>query len=193
MTKESSAKLQGKSVALTQYSKPDFAAFTAGKAAFALVGAAAMIAEGNEIVRENEIQDPAIAIGDQLAKKLVESRHVTISRPSSVASSDKIEDLVSTYAGSELLLDVRTINWMFNYYPSDWAHYKVTYSARVRLIDAANGQAIAETMCQTVQGDDASPPTKDELLANHAALLKHYLGQGAAACTDVLAKDLFQL
>ena len=193
LSQEASTQLQGSTVALTIYPTADFAAFTAGKAAFAVVGAVAMISEGNSIVKENGIQDPAVGISQKLAEKLVAVRGVTIVPTQSVAANDEPQTLAATYVGAKLLLDVKTLNWMFNYYPSDWSHYKVTYSARVRLIDTASRMAVAETMCQTVQGDDSNPPTKDQLLQNNATLLKEYLNKGVTACVEVLAKDLLRI
>jgi hypothetical protein len=58
MTKESSAQLQMKKVAASSYATPDFAAMTPTKAAFGLIGAAAMISEGNSIVKANGVEDP---------------------------------------------------------------------------------------------------------------------------------------
>ena len=193
LSQEASKQLQGQAVAETRYPTADFAAFTAGKAAFAVLGAVAMISEGNSIVQENAIQDPAIAIGEALAQRLVANRGVTIVPIQTVATKDDIATLVSTYPGASMLLDIKTMNWMFNYYPTDWAHYRVTYSARVRLIDTVSKQVAAETMCQTVQGDDANPPTKEQLLNDKAALLKEYLGKGVTACVDVLAKELLRI
>lgn len=193
LSQEASMQLQGKTLALTHYPTADFAAFTAGKAAFAVIGAVAMVSEGNSIVKENGIQDPAVELSQKLADKLVAVRGVNIVPTQAVAKSDEAKALVETYPGAKLLLDVKTFNWMFNYYPSDWSHYKVTYGARVRLIDAANKEVIAETMCRTVQGDDANPPTKDQLLQNQAALLKEYINKGVTACVDVLAKNLLHI
>lgn len=193
LTKETSAQLHGKKVVRTQYPMADFAAFTAGKAAFAVVGAAAMVAEGNSIVKKNEIQDPAVVISQALAERLVAARGVSLVPTQAVAADDGVNTLLATYTDTDYLLDVKTFNWMFNYYPSDWAHYKVTYSARLRLIDWNTKKVVAETMCQTVQGDDANPPTKEQLLENKASLLKEYLGKGASACVDVLARDILQL
>ncbi len=65
--------LNPNNVALTTREKPSFSAMTAGKAMFALVGAAAMIAAGNEIVEENNIEDPASYIQSELAKELMRS------------------------------------------------------------------------------------------------------------------------
>jgi hypothetical protein len=194
LSPEASVQLKGKSVTTTRYVTPDFAAFTAGKAAFALLGAAAMIAEGNEIVKANDIEDPALKITQGLVEKLTASRSmIVVSNQDKVATTDEIPELLSTYSNANYVLDVKTFNWMFNYYPADWSHYKVSYSARLRLIDSSTKNVVAETACQSVQGDDKNPPTKDQLLENKATLLKEYLNKAAAGCVEVLSKDVLRL
>jgi hypothetical protein len=194
LSPEASAQLKGKNLTTTRYATPDFSAFTAGKAAFALLGAAAMIAEGNEIVRTNSIEDPALKITQGLVEKLAVSRGMTlIPNQDKTAAGDDISVLLSTYPKSNYLLDIKTLGWMFNYYPADWAHYRVTYGARLRLIDSSTKKVVAETSCQSVQGDDKNPPTKDQLLDNKAALLKEYLGKAASACVEVLSKEVLRL
>lgn len=70
-SKDVSAQLQGKTLARSHYSAPDFTAFSAGKAVFVgLLGIPSMIAEGNSIIKENEISDPAIEISQTLSKKI---------------------------------------------------------------------------------------------------------------------------
>lgn len=194
LTKDASAALQGASLSATQYPTPDFSAMTAGKASFALVGAAAMISAGNKIVKENNIPDPALAIRDGLIKKLEATRNIqVVATATNLVKKDDIKSLVANYQGADFLLDIKTINWMFSYYPTDWTHYRVIYNARLRLIDTKTSRVIAETMCQTVQGDDNNPPTHDQLLENNASLLKDYLSKGASQCVDVLAKDVLML
>ena len=194
LSQEISAQLKGKSVVTSQYPPADFIAFTAGKAAFALVGAAAMISEGNEIVKTNNIEDPALMISQELSVKLKGMREMTVvSNGNTTATSDDISVLLSTYPKTDYLVDVKTLGWMFNYYPTDWSHYKVTYSARFRLIESSTKKMIAETLCQSVQGDDKNPPTKDQLLENQAKLLKEHLDKAASACVEVISKDLLRL
>ena len=82
---------------------------------------------------------------------------------------------------------------MFNYYPTDWSHYRVSYSGRLRLIDATTRTVVAESACNSVQGDDKNPPTKEQLLENKAALLKTHLANAGQACVDVLARDVLKL
>lgn len=193
LTAESSASLNGKTVVQTQYQKPDFTAFTAAKAAFGLLGAAAMVSEGNDIVRDNDIADPALAISAGLGERLNKARGVTVVPAKGNAANDEIATLITQANGAQYLLDVKTLGWMFNYYPTAWGSYKVTYNGRLRLIDAKSKEVAAESMCQTVQGDDANPPSKDQLLANKAELLKSYLAKAASSCVDVLSRDVLKL
>ncbi|KMW47357.1 hypothetical protein AC240_11005, partial [Ralstonia sp. MD27] len=86
-----------------------------------------------------------------------------------------------------------TLQWMFSYYPTDWAHYRVTYAARLRLIETSSKQILAESMCSGVQGDDNNPPSKDQLLDNQATLLKKYLDQAANGCVEAFARDVLVL
>lgn len=193
ISKEALASLDGKTVATTQYAVPSFTAFTAGKAAFAMLGAAAMISEGNEIVKTNEIEDPAAAVSAGLLKKLAEAKAVKEMPAKGVQPSDDTAALIAANPGAQYILDYRTLNWMFNYYPTDWSHYKVTYVGRLRLIDATTKTVVAESACTSVQGDDKNPPTKDQLLADKAALLKSHLAKAGSTCVDVLAKDVLKI
>ncbi|WP_447981958.1 hypothetical protein [Achromobacter kerstersii] len=193
ISQDSLSKLEGKSIVSSRYGQPDFTAFTAGKAAFAMLGAAAMVTEGNTIVKENGIEDPAKAISAGLQSKLASLKNTTVVNASGVAAKDDVATVVAASPGGDYVLDVKTLTWMFNYYPTDWAHYRVSYTARLRLIDAATKAVVAESACTGVQGDDKNPPTKDQLLENGAGLLKGYLAKAGEACTEVLARDVLKL
>ena len=86
ISQDSLSKLEGKSIVSARYGHPDFTAFTAGKSAFAMLGAAAMVTKGNAIVRENGIEDPAIAISAGLQSKLVNLKNTTAVNASGVAA-----------------------------------------------------------------------------------------------------------
>lgn len=194
LSEEASTQLKGKTITTTRYPKSDFSAFTSSKAAFAMVGAVAMISEGNEIVKTNNIEDPALKIAKELTDKLATARGMRlIPAGDKAAQSDDISVLLTTYPKADYVLDVKTTLWMFNYYPTDWSHYKVTYNARLRLIESSTNNVLAQALCKTVQGDDKNPPTKDQLLENHAKLLKEYLNKAASACGDLLSKDVLKL
>jgi hypothetical protein len=112
---------------------------------------------------------------------------------SKVIDKDEVAEVVANNPGGDFVLDVKTLNWMFGYYPADWSHYRVIYGARLRLIDVATKSVVAESSCNSVQGDDEHPPSKDQLLENKAALLKDYLSKAALKCADVLARDVLSL
>ncbi|GAB1261433.1 hypothetical protein [Aurantivibrio plasticivorans] len=193
LTEEQSQNLTNKTIVQSSYSKPDFTAMTAGKAAFAAFGAIAMIAEGNSIVEENDIEDPARYISNSLAEALVDQRGMKLVSSDFVSESDKVSDLVDNHPKADYILDYKTFGWMFGYYPADWSHYRVGYSGRLRVVDAAEKKVIAETLCSAGEGDDENPPTKDDLLENNAQLLKDYLQKAADNCVAVLASDILLL
>jgi hypothetical protein len=185
--------LQGLQVGQTRYAKPQFEAMTAGKAMFGVVGAVAMLNAGNKLVAEHRIQDPAPEISEALAKSLIAQLKLRpVQLNGAELTSDSLEDVVKTSKPVELLLDVKTIRWGFLYFPTDFSHYRLLYSFRVRLIDAKAGKVLAEGWC--VQPDETSnPPTYDEMLANSAAWLKKELSAAAGRCTERFRKETLSL
>lgn len=175
--------LKPNNLGLTKREKPDFAAMTADKAMFALVGAVAMISAGNSIVEENEVEDPARYIQSQLAEALSSQYGYTIN-----AAGDKVVDsikavkIAEAYAGSDLVLDIETVNWSFGYFPTDWNNYRVIYSAKLRLVNTKTKSIIAEGFCSRVPEEDDTAPSYDELLANKAERLKQELKIAADTC-----------
>jgi hypothetical protein len=191
LSKETSAQLKGKSVTTTQYPTADFAAFTPTKAVFGVLGALAMIADGNKIVKTNNIEDPALKISQELAVKLnAVSGMTVVANGNTTSKSDDVSALLSSYPKTDYLVDVKTFAWQYVYYPTDWSHYKVMYNARFRLIESSTKKVIAETLCRYVQKDDENRPTQDQLLENQAQLLKDQLGKAVSACVEVLSKDI---
>ncbi|WP_448556127.1 hypothetical protein [Thalassotalea montiporae] len=182
--------LNPNNLALTKREKPDFAAMTAGKAMFALVGAAAMIAAGNDIVEENSIEDPASYIQGELAKELTKNYGFKLGKSKNVTTS-KSKKISEEFQGSDLVLDVETVNWSFVYYPSDWDNYRVIYSAKLRLFDTKTESVIAEGFCSRVPENIDTAPSHDELLDNNAALIKQELKIAANTCIDEFKTNVF--
>lgn len=173
---------------------PDFAAITAGKAAFAMIGAIAMISEGNRIIAANHVADPADQIARGLADVLKTSRGARIVAGStSVAAEEPAVISAAVGPAAKYVLDVQTMGWSFGYFPTDWTHYRVTYAARARLIDTTSKSVIAEGMCRHMPETNAGAPTHEQLLANDAALLKHELSLAATACVATLKTEMLAL
>ena len=161
------ASLQGKTLTVAKREKPAFSAVTAGKAAFGLIGATAMIVKGNSIVQENNVEDPAGYIARELAGDLASAHSMTV---------------VAAGSSADILLDVQTVNWSFTYFPTDWNSYRVIYSAKLRLIDNRSRKVLAEGFCARIPEKSDSAPGYDELLADQAARLKQELTAGADQC-----------
>ena len=195
MTAESSAKLAAKKVAVVNYEPADFVPFTADKAAFGLIGAAMMIQAGKDMVASYQLTDPAIAVREQLMETISARRgtSVVVVDSAKLVSKEDVPALVATYPGADYLLDVKTFGNQMTYYPTNWVGYRYVYSARVRVIETATKEVMAETLCSTVQGNDAKPPSYDEMTGDQAALLKSYMREAATKCAQLVAKDLLQL
>jgi hypothetical protein len=177
-------------MAAVTYKKPSFTAFTAGKAAFGLLGAAAMISEGNDIVAKNNITDPAINISQELKSRLVEKFELKDTKDVSELGSDTEEEVAKAIGKDALALDVKTLGWMFNYFPTNWTHYRVTYSARARIFDTSTGKLVAQIPCTYVSDDEKTAVTYDQLLENNAALLKSKLESAGKSCTNIFMQHI---
>lgn len=193
MSAQTANSLKQQTLTHTTRAKPDFAAMTAAKATFAVVGAFAMIADGNNIVKTNNVADPAEAIAAGLANALTESHGVKVSAPAAVTSNDAAEIAAAAKDKASYVLDVQTLGWSFAYFPTDWTHYRVMYSARARLIDTATKAVVAEGACSRVPQTNVNAPTYDQLTANSAALLKQELALAAGACVASLKAEMLSI
>ena len=187
------AGLQGGTVVVSQREKPSFAANTAGKMMFGAVGAVAAISSGNDIIRDNDVADPAGYIEKILLNDLVTDNALKgVTSPASTNTTD-VAKLAKQYAAADLLLDVQTVNWSWIYYPTSWSHYKVIYSVKIRLIDTKHSKLIADGFCARVPDVPAeSAPTKDELLENKAARLKQELATAADYCVQTFRTKVLE-
>ncbi len=183
------ARFQGGTITVSHREKPVFMAQTAGKATFALVGAAAMVAAGNKIVADNAVEDPAVYIAQQLAAELALTHALVIADNGGVvADSMDVNKLARQYSKADLLLDVQTADWTFVYFPTDWNSYQVIYRTKLRLIDTKSAKMVAEGYCERVPGKTSDAPSYNELVGNGAAGLKQRLASAAKSCVEELRR-----
>lgn len=186
------AVFRGGTVVTSQREKPSFVANTAGKAMFGVLGAVAAINAGNEIVRENDLADPAVSIRQALLADLVTDDVLTPVASTTTTDATEVAKLAKQYSGGDLLLDVQTVNWSFIYFPTNWSHYRVIYSAKVRLIDTKHSKVVADGFCARVPEEAPNSPSRDELLENKAARLKQELATAAEYCVHEFRTKVFQ-
>jgi hypothetical protein len=190
------ATLSGKTLAVTRRAeKPSFIAATAGKATFALLGVAAMAAEGNRIVRDNSIADPADTVEAELVPALVKQYGVKLTPASghAITPGNDLKQIIAAAPGVDWILDIRSVGWNFNYYPTHWGTYWVGYGVQVQLVDAKSGTVVSDMPCGANTQKNASPPSKEALLDNGAQLLKDVLTSGGWTCALLLAKEQFRI
>ncbi|WP_207062984.1 hypothetical protein [Motiliproteus sp. SC1-56] len=183
MQPDSFAANKPKTITTATREKPSFSAMTASKGAFALVGAIASISAGNDLIEQNQVEDPAVYIGDALASIL--EKHFALQRVDN--NSAVLEDatpaaIAARYPMSDLVVDVQTLNWSFIYFPTDWDNYRVIYTAKLRLVDTRANEMVAEGFCKRIPEQDENSPSYDELVANDAQRLKDELKLAAEHC-----------
>ncbi|VAW82459.1 hypothetical protein MNBD_GAMMA12-3685 [hydrothermal vent metagenome] len=195
LNSSTSASLNGKSLVIVNHKAGPFVAFTAGKAGFGLLGVSAMYSAGRAQVLKYGIEDPANSIRTSLVDGLNAEYNLKVIRTEIKALKNKsVSSVLSAYAGkADYILDYRTFEMGYVYYPTKWRYYRVRYLGKFRLFDSKTQKVIAAGSCITLQGDDANPPTKQLLLANNAGLLKKYLTQASTACTKSLSKEILGL
>ncbi|UFH58330.1 hypothetical protein [Sulfurovum mangrovi] len=193
--KDSTAmQMKGKTLVATVSEKPDFSAMTAEKAVFGIIGAAAMIGDGNRIVKENDVEDPARYIGEKLANDLKNKRSIKVASVANIEESDDINELANKYNKNDYILDVRTINWSFIYFPTDWDNYQVMYASKLRLIDVKNKRMIAEGFCQNEPEEQTeNSPSYDQLVADQAKVLKKELQKKSDKCIQEFRGNILNI
>lgn len=183
-------KLAGKSIVKVERSKPDFLASTADKAAVAGglgpigsgISTSLMTAEGNSIVANNGIEDPANWISEELLKKM-ERKYGLKRKGSRRLSVNKTQEIADSCRDADYALDVATTGWSFSYFPFNWATYWVGYSAQFRMIDCKTGAVVAQDVCGTgLPEKNSDSPSYKDLMRDGAARLKKELKIGAQKC-----------
>ncbi len=187
-------KLKEKSLVVsTPATRPDFIAFTPGKAAFSLLGDVFMRSEGNRIVNENGITDPAHVIARDLAQALSTSVGTTWTAGSApiMLDSDSPAALSAKAAGAGLVLRVRTQDWRTWYYTTNLNRYRARVEVSAELIDTSIQTVVAQASCDETSPSSAdSAPTYDEMVGTGARRLKDELARAQSACVATLKKGL---
>ena len=105
-----------------------------------------------------------------------------------VSYSTDVAKLARQYSKADLLLDVRTVDWNFIYFPTDWNSYQVIYRSKLRVIDTKNAKLLAEGYCERGPGKTSDATLHDQLVDNCAAGLKQRLAKHAESCLEELRR-----
>jgi hypothetical protein len=189
------AALRGKTAAVTLHETPSFVAFTAGKAGFGLLGFPGMVKAGNDFVKENEISDPTLLLRDRLGAMLQDAYGLQVKPVDATVTEEKKPAKIAALHAedADVVLSVRSLGWNYAYYPTDWNHYWVGYSAEVQLIDAKTGKSLSQANCGANTQANPIKPSLDNLRADRAQLTKDILNGLGWLCVQLLAKEQLKI
>jgi hypothetical protein len=182
--------LRGQPVTYVARPAAPLSSMTPGNSAFGLLGALMNSADGDKLVRENQLQDPAPALAQALLKTLASSLGAQPLPEPVNGDRDSAAELAAQGGTARYLLDVKT-QWSMRYFSLDWKHYNVIYGARVRLIDVAARSVVAEMDCERESGK-ANAPSYDELMAKQGARLKREMAIGANTCLQTVRSAMLR-
>lgn len=165
--------LRNRSLAIRTGSTPSFYADTPGRRTFGILGVIVMMREGNNLVEEHGLEDPAGQLSEDLLTAL--------------ASRNAMR--TSSRDAADLLLDVKTINWDFRPYRNDPDNLFVVYSARIRLIDQRTNTVLASGKCRSRRDREGDSATLEQLLADGATRLQQELREAAHECAQRMKDD----
>lgn len=194
LTDNPGVSLAGKELHSTREAPPSFTAMTPAHGAFAVVGVVAAIAEGDTLVAQAGIENPAATIEDAIAQHLRSRYRAAGSGQPLSFEDDKPGDLAAWARENnvrDLIIDVETNGWGFIYQGFNFGSYTVNYSAMFRLIDSSSGEIVAQHFCiGNSHEEPEGAPSHEDLLANDAALIKSLLDERARACIEEITTQV---
>jgi hypothetical protein len=94
LSKDAAININGKTLEITQPKTPDFYAQTTGKAWLPpMIGIAASFSAGRELVAENDIEDPAMVVSEEIGKILTQHFNMIVL---AISGSPKSINLLKT-------------------------------------------------------------------------------------------------
>ena len=175
--------LAGQAVTYTIAEPASFVLSTPENNRVPLMRVSLMIKEGAQVLADNNIPDPAVAIANGIAQQLAQNYKTRLVPPAATPAA----------SGARVSIDVKTTNWGLFYTGADNGKYGLVTSMTVQLVDIPKGSVIAGGTCKP--GSASSIPThgRDELLANGAAVLKAELNRVVTNCVDFISKQVLAL
>ena len=197
------ASLNGSRLALAVPESPRFLARTppgwkdtavgavGGMVGGAIAGAArasSQADDGDRMVKEFGIVDPALAIGQGLAMRLRATHRMTEVPAGTTPVAQAVDSVIAAAPKADMILDVRSQVYGFNYMPKEPVIFFVMNTTWARLIDVRSHAVLAEARCIPAK----APPTQthDQLVANNAEGIKVGLATYVEPCIEQLAAKM---
>jgi hypothetical protein len=148
LSRDAALKIEGKTFEISKAKTPAFYAQTTGKAWLPpLIGITSSYSAGRELVDQNNIEDPAELVSEEMAKILTQHfKMVSLPKSGSISENSDIDTLVKIYNKGDILLDVRTTGWGFGTgsNPAFSTQYRVNLGLTLKVIDVELKRILAE-------------------------------------------------
>jgi len=107
--------------------------------------------------------------------------------------SDDAATIARAGRGADLVFDVQQTGGSLEPLLTQAGRYFVTSDLRFRVIDVASGHVLGDASCVRTTQLDPDLPTRDHLLADHAARLKAILGAQRDFCLEFFKVQVLRL
>jgi len=153
------------------------------KAAFGALGGLANVSAASDLVKKANITNPAPAMEDSLRSYLTSRTGLTHGTNVDYSAEKKPKKLPLDKA--DYILDVTTLVWGLNYFPTNWGSYQTYYTGDVTLFDGKSGDIVAQNVCQYKYPETAAEsPSYKELTENDAVMFKTNIKLLADRCVE---------
>lgn len=165
--------------------QPNFLHNQSSKAAFGAFGALANVSKGKAVVEEAGIVDPAKDMETSLKSYLSTHSNLTAGTDMDYSLEGEKKPKKLPLGKADYVMDVSTLIWGVNYFPTNWTSYQTYYTGDVTLFDGKSGDIVAQNVCEYKYPETAEEsPTYKELMDNDAAMFKANLKLLADRCVE---------
>lgn len=155
------------------------------KAAFGALGGLANASTGNSLVKKANIVDPASSMETMLKSYLSANSGLTSGMDMDYSGEGQKKPKKLPLGKADYVLDVTTLLWGLNYFPTNWGSYQTYYTGDVTLFNGKSGDIIAQNVCQYKHPETAAEsPSYKELTENDAAMFKANIKMLADRCVN---------
>lgn len=144
--------------------------------------------QGQQTVKEFDVQDPIIQVRRKFVRRVGALLNVDMFGETTPRQDDDLESLKKEF-GEGYILDLKTSKWGIFRKPFETFHY-VAYRGRARIIRVSEAKIIWQGVCDLEEKDNDKMPHITEFEENNGALLKDNLAKLAASCADELLNQL---
>ena len=144
------------------------------------------ISAGKQLIKDYSLEDPSPRVKEGFISA-IESR-LGFKSTRSIKETLSTEDLgeLKEKFGNMIVIDFLTSQWVFSDRGAFSGEYRLSYSARSRLVRLEDSKVLWQGVCQLFR----SVPSLEELKADNGALLKEKLNEAADICVSQLVAQL---